>query len=324
MPNSRWDKWVKCQLTFSFLQKYPSMKQSPSLDNLALFVAVAETKSFSRAAERLDLPVATLSRRITVLEKEMGIPLFQRNTRHVGLTPAGEDFYTQVIPALAAVELAVSDLSDQSARLHGRISLTCAADFAAYCLAEPLTQFTQTHPEITLNLDLSPHYVDLITHKIDLAVRIGVLADSNLYTRHLFDMSLKLYATPSYLASIKKLDHPDDLHSCNFVRLKSANNHTHLHLINHQNEHTHHIQGNVIMNNMSMVLAMCEASAGVALTPELFVRTQLANKTLIPILPEWHTPPAPVHLVTATKNPPARIQHLMTHLQKNLSIDSSH
>ena len=84
------------------MEQSPTMK-TPSLDNLHLFIAVADAGGFSRAAERLDLPVATLSRRIATLEKELNIPLFKRNTRNVSLTPAGEELYASLVPALESV-----------------------------------------------------------------------------------------------------------------------------------------------------------------------------------------------------------------------------
>lgn len=295
------------------------MKKNPSLDDLSLFIAVANTNSFSQAAEHLDIPVATLSRRITLLEKEINMTLLQRNTRHVGLTPAGEDFYIQLIPALDAVKLAVSNLSDKSAELHGAIRLSCAEDFATHCLATPLAQFAQTNPKVTINLELSSHYIDLVASRVDLAIRIGHLADSALYARHLFDMPLKLYATPSYLACIKSIKHPNDLKLCNFIQLKTNKHKPYLNLIHQGSAENYHIEGNLTANSMSMIVSLCQANAGIALIPELFIQNQLEAKILVPVLPEWSTPSSPIHIVTAAKKLPTRVQLLIEHLQNSLT-----
>ena len=141
-----------------------------SLDNLQLFIAVADAGGFSRAADRLDLPVATLSRKIALLEKELNVPLFKRNTRNVSLTPAGEAFYAQLVPALDAVQSAVNDLSDAANSIQGVIRITTPADFARLSLAQPLTRFLQLNPHIKIELHLNPSRMDLIKEQIDVAI----------------------------------------------------------------------------------------------------------------------------------------------------------
>ena len=294
------------------------MSPSASLDNLQLFIAVAEAGGFSRASERLDLPVATLSRRIAQLEKELNVPLFKRNTRNVSLTPAGESFYAQLMPALESVHSAINDLSDAAASLQGLIRLTSAADFVQHCLALPLTQFLQRNPDVKLDLNLNSQRMDLVTEQIDLAIRIGTLEDSNLFAWHLFDMPLKLFATPSYLAGIQTLNHPHDLANCNFIRLRTNKNRTEWVLKNGDEQITHHVQGNITVNDMGVVIAMCEASAGIGIIPEAFVQTQLNNHTLVPVLPNWHSLPSKVHAITTARNPPARVKHLIEFLKQAL------
>lgn len=205
--------------------------------------------------------------------------LLQRNTRHVGLTASREDFYAQLTPALDSVQLAINNLFDTSTELSGLIRISCAEDFASHCLSTPLALFSQANPKTTIHLDLTSDYVDLVTNKIDLAIRIGHLVDSSLYARHLFDMPLKIYANPGYLANIKSIEHPNDLNQCNFIQLKSNKNRQYLTLVNQGDIESYHVEGNLTANSMSMVIALCLAGSGVALIPELFIQNQLTEKS---------------------------------------------
>ena len=289
-----------------------------SLDNLQLFIAVADAGGFSRASDRLDLPVATLSRRVAQLEKELNVPLFKRNTRNVSLTPAGEAFYAQLMPALESVQSAINDLSNAAASVQGRIRITSAADFTQHCLAAPLTQFIQRNPDVQLDLNLNHQRMDLVTEHIDVAIRIGQLVDSNLFAWHLFDMPLQLFASPSYLAAIQKIEQPDDLTACNFINMRHNGGQRDLTLQQGKQTHSQATSGNILANDMGVIMGLCEAGAGIAAMPEAFVRNQLQRQLLVHVLPDWQCPTVPVHAVTATRNPPARVKLLIEFLKESL------
>jgi len=298
-----------------------STMQTPSLDNLYLFIAVADAGGFSRAAERLDLPVATLSRRIAALEKELNIPLFKRNTRNVSLTTAGEEFYASLVPALESVQSAMNELSNSAARIEGHIRLTTPADFARLCLSKPLSQFLSLNPHVRLDLNLNSHRMDLVKEHVDLAIRIGHLSDSALYATHLFDMPLKLYASPSYLASLPCIQTPEDLKHCNLIRLRT-NGDSPVGLLRLEKgkqtvEQT--LQGNLTANDMGVVISLTEAAAGIALIPEAFISNQVASGTLVNVLPDWRSIKTPVHAVTTARNPPARVKALVAYLKEQLA-----
>ncbi|TDR31288.1 LysR family transcriptional regulator [Hydromonas duriensis] len=286
-----------------------------SLDNLQLFIAVADAGGFSRAAERLDLPVATLSRRIASLEKGLNVPLFKRNTRHVSLTPAGEAFYQQLVPAMDAVQASVNEVTDAASSIQGVIRIATTADFARLNLAQPLTQFVQKHPNIRIELHLSSNRVDLVKEQIDVAIRMGDLSDSNLYAWPLLQMPSKLYATPSYLAGLPPMRHPNDLKQCNFLVLRTNTQRQQLMLQREQELIDLRIEGNLQANDMGVIISLCAANAGVAMIPELLVHKEILNDVFVPVLPDWHSPAIPIHALTTARNPPARIKHLIDFLK---------
>ena len=133
----------------------------------------------------------------------------------------GEEFYTSVSPALAAVHTTINDLSDASGRIEGIIRLTSAVDFARHCLSAPLAQFLTHNPDVRLDLNLNAQRMALVKENVDMAIRIGQLTDSNLYATHLFDMSLKLFASPAYLADLATITRPEDLTNTNVIRMRT-------------------------------------------------------------------------------------------------------
>lgn len=294
-----------------------SIQGRASLDSLELFVAVADAGGFSRAADVLDLPVATLSRKIALLEKELNIPLFKRNTRNVSLTAAGEVFYTQLTPALAAVQLAVNDLSDASDSIQGMIRVTAPSDFARHCLVPSLAKFLRVNPDVQMDLNLNSMRMDLVKEHVDLAIRIGQLEDSNLVAWHLFDMPLKLYAAPTYLASLLQTQHPDDLKHCNFVNLKTNHSHNVISLQNRAETFEFSTNSNISANDMGVIIALCCEGAGVGLLPEMFVQQEISEGKLMPVLPSWFSTAAPIHAVSTARNPPVRIRRLIEHFKND-------
>lgn len=147
------------------------------------FARVADTGSFSRAAEQLDLPKSTLSRRISLLEERLGERLLLRSTRRLSLTDYGQQLLEHARQVAAEVD-AVRALSEfRQARPSGRLRVSMPNDFASLLLSDMLAAFITLHPAVTLELDLSPRRVDLLADNIDLAIRMGDLPDDTLKTR---------------------------------------------------------------------------------------------------------------------------------------------
>lgn len=299
----------------------------PSLDTLNLFAAVAESGSFTGAAEKLSIPTATLSRKITQLERELRVQLFVRNTRNVRLSPDGEAFYAQILPALAQIGAAVEQLADTTEQvhgIHGTIRLTAPVDFANYFLVEPFAQFLQHNPDIELQLLLNTDMMNLVSEQLDLAIRIGRLADSGLYARHLFDLRLQLYAAPDYLAGLPTITTPDQLSLCNVLLLKRNRITRTLHFSYRNQPCTQAVRGNLCASDMSALISFCIAGTGVALLPQNSVQRAVTQGKLIPILPDCLFTTEPVHALTPEKNPPARVRRLIESLKEQSHQKTRH
>lgn len=178
------------------------MPGQPELDLLNLFVAVAETQSFSLAAKRLGLPRSTVSRGIVRLEASLGTHLLHRTTHTVGLTTAGAALFERVAPLVASLRQAVDSLPEQAESPSGTLRITAANDLGIGWLAEIVPRFMARHPDVKVDVWLTNAFVDVVAEGVDVALRIsrGPLRDSSLVARKLVDLEAQLFASPAYLA----------------------------------------------------------------------------------------------------------------------------
>ena len=168
------------------------------LRQLEYFVRVAELGSFSRAAERVGLPKSTVSRRVALLESQLGERLLLRTTRKLTVTDFGHSVLEHAHQVAAEVEAASALAQQRQAEPSGRLRVSMPADFANGVLAQLLSSFIAQYPSISIELDLSPRRVDLIGENFDLALRMGTLPDdATLAARRVAVFSTGLYASPA-------------------------------------------------------------------------------------------------------------------------------
>jgi DNA-binding transcriptional LysR family regulator len=184
--------------------------------DLEAFIAVVEAGSFTAAAERLDIAKSAVSRRVSALEERLGVQLLRRTTRRLNLTETGRSFYEHSARILADLEEAESGVLQQHGELRGNLRVALPLSFGARHMHAPIAEFSRRHPRVSFDLDLNDRRIDLIAEGIDLAVRIGRLADSTLIARRLFDARTVVCASPEYLERRSTPQTPDELadHDC--------------------------------------------------------------------------------------------------------------
>ena len=180
-------------------------------EELEAFVAVVDYQGFSSAGEKLGIAKSMLSRRVTELERRLGVQLLQRTTRRQSLTDSGQVFYQRATQILADLEEAEQFVADAQCQLSGRIRLALPLGFGVSQLAFPISEFLAQHPEIKIDIDLSDRQVNLVEENIDLAIRVGELEDSSLIARRLADVQFAICASPDYLALHGEPQHPAEL-----------------------------------------------------------------------------------------------------------------
>ncbi|MDA0127997.1 LysR family transcriptional regulator [Vibrio sp. MarTm2] len=188
-----------------------------NLADIRSFVLIAQLGNFTKAAEALNVSRSHVSRQISQLEKQMGVTLLIRTTRTLKLTDAGRHFYQQCAHALGTIDQALSSATEDTETLQGVIKVNAVGGYLGEeLIADLISEFMISHPNVTVSLEFSSHRVDLIEDEFDIAFRMGQLDDAGFVARKLMNVEMGTLASPSYLASSPPLEHPNQLrhHQC--------------------------------------------------------------------------------------------------------------
>lgn len=185
-------------------------------DEIATFVAVVESGSFSRAAEQLCLANSAISRTVKKLEAKLGVSLLNRTTRQLSLTEEGERYFRRVQAVLQEMAAAENEIIETRHSPRGPLRIDAATPVLLHYLIPLIKPFRERYPEITLSLVSSETFINLIERKVDVAIRAGILTDSSLRARPLFTSYRKIIASPDYIARYGKPVEVGDLrqHVC--------------------------------------------------------------------------------------------------------------
>lgn len=288
------------------------------LDDMALFVEVVKAKGFRGAADALGIPNSTLSRRIGALEKAIGLRLLNRTTRKVEPTEAGQLYYERSRRIVEEARLVHEQLGDMLAQPRGVLRASVPEGFAIAFLAPLIAEFSLLYPGITFELELTSRLADLVSEPLDVAIRMGYPANSNLIARRLASLPRYLYASPKYLELAGEPSHPDELrgHKCLRMRAKSESSWT----LQHDGETAHIcVDGSLTVNSVAMTQRLATLDMGIAMLAERIVVDDVAGGRLRRVLPNWKATPVPVYAVTETRLLPAKTQRFIDFLHQHLS-----
>lgn len=180
-------------------------------EQLEAFVEVVDQQSFSAAGDKMGLVKSVLSRRVSELERRLGVKLLNRTTRKLSLTSAGEQLYQQASVLLSDLLDAEQKVSDEQVSLSGRLKIAAPLSFGYRHLSTAIADFIKLHPEIDISLDLNDREIDLVAEGFDMTIRIGELVDSTLIARKLGVIRFATAASKAYLQQYGTPKHPDEL-----------------------------------------------------------------------------------------------------------------
>ena len=297
----------------------------PDLGDIALFVEVAERKSFTRAAEALAISTSSLSRNISRLERAVGVTLLRRTSRKVELTPLGLEYYERCRKLVEDAAAAHEQLVLASASPRGRIRMSVPVDFGLIFIAPALVEFATRFRELTFDVDMSPRRVDIVDERFDLAIRVGALAHSStLITRRLATVAVALYAAPSYLEAAGTPEAPEELvkHSCLRVLLPAMNEPWALF---REGTHTTVVpQSRFLINNLGMLRQLTVAGCGIGAFDAVVADEDIRAGRLKRVLPDWSMPTSPISLLTSERRLLRRVRLWVDFLTERLrSFDCS-
>ncbi len=247
------------------------------------FVAVAETESFTRAAERLEVSTAQVSRQVSALEARLSTRLFYRTTRRVSTTEAGQIYYQHCRQILDALEQAERSLTNMQLVPQGRLRLTAPVTYGEKSIAPLVNDFVLRYPELDVEMKLTNQQLDLVAEGYDLAVRLGKLDDSSLMARRLASRTLYVCASPAYLAvhgtphSLSELEQHNCLQgNLGYWRFQDAGHPRNV-----------RIRGNVRCDSGRALLDAALKGVGIVQLPDYYVGPALEAGTLVPLLTHY-------------------------------------
>ena len=293
------------------------------ITGIGLFIRVVETASFSKAAMEAGVTQPTATKAVAAMEHRLGARLLHRSTRGVTPTETGALYYDKCKRIAREIDEADNLAKLLQSGVGGLLRISTSVAFGRRVLTPLVLRYMVRHPDITLDLSFDDRYVNLVEQGIDLAIRMGPMADSSLGARYLGTNPWLMVAAPSYLQAHGTPDRVADLagHAC--VVYSSVQGDDRWSLVSPSGEkQSVLVKGPLRSNNLSAVLAATRAGMGLAVLPWYVARESLADGTVVPVLSGHRLPEQEVHAVfPSPKLVPLKVTSFSGFLQQSLAGD---
>ncbi|BBA39810.1 MULTISPECIES: LysR family transcriptional regulator [Burkholderia] len=281
-----------------------------NLNRLAIFVAVVDAGSLTAAAERLGLAKTVVSTHMQRLESEVGANLLVRTTRRLSVTDAGRAFYDACRDIVRAAESALDAVSSDAGPLRGTLRVSVPIDYGALVVAPAVVALRDRHPGLDVELVANDRVVDLVADNLDVAIRIGRLADSNYRAVQLGTYEKWLVASPAFVARHGRPQDPDALAALPFVMLSTLPR-PHTVELEDEKGDTASVRcvAQVVSNTATACRAIVLAGGGFGLLTDFSTADDVAAGRLVRLLPTWRSAPAGIHAVyPSTRLPSPKVR----------------
>jgi DNA-binding transcriptional LysR family regulator len=256
-----------------------------SLTDVAVFVRVVESGSFTAAAERLEISKSVVSKYVTRLEDHLGARLLNRTTRRLSLTEVGRVLYDRSRKGLADIEEAQQEVSRLQREPRGTLRINVPMSFGILHVAPALPEFQRQYPELTVDLNLDDRKIDVIEEGFDVSVRISELPDSSLVARRIAPCRHAVVASPSYLGKHGTPRTPDDLRDHNVITYRYQDSANKWHFRMKDSESTSvDVSGTSMMNNSLAIREAVLEGIGVTRAPTFVVGKDIQEGRLVKLL----------------------------------------
>lgn len=268
------------------------------LNDVLAFTQVADSGSFTRAAERLGWPKSSVSHRVARLEACLGARLFERSTRRLRLTEVGARFHEHARRVLDELDQAAATVASFRARPQGRLRISASVVLGQALLPAIVAEYSALHPAVELFVDLTNRRVDLLEEGVDLAIRAGELPDSSLVSRRLGHATARLYAAPAYLRQHGTPDQPEALGTHTLIDNAPAAGNPGWQLSHDDGRlHTLSARFRLAANDALLLRELAAGGSGIVSLPPFVAAPAVDAGLLEPILPGWATRRVDVHAV---------------------------
>ena len=266
------------------------------------FVAVAQLGSFVKAADRLGLSKAMVSRHVSELEARLGVRLMQRSTRRVSLSDAGAEYLQRCVQILGELHDANAAVSATAVQAQGLLKVTAPLTFGIRHMAPLWGEFLRIHPRVELEVNLNDRVVDLIEEGYDLAVRIGQLASSSLIARRISGTRLVLCASPRYLQQAAPIHALDDLGDHDVIAYTYLATGEQWSFTGPQGTRSITVHPRLRSNSGDTCRAAALADQGIVFQPSFLVGEDLKAGRLVEILPQYAGPELDISVVYPSRH----------------------
>ncbi len=277
---------------------------------MALYVKVVENNSFSRTAEREGIPVSTVSRKISELEKALGVRLLERSTRRLRMTEIGQDYYERCRRGLEDFESANLMVSDQQAEVSGRLRLSVPPSISDVVIIPLIEAFQALYPNAIVNCLVTDRHVNHIEDGIDISLRVGDLKDSSLVARRLLRYRSVLVASPAYLERAGAPGHPNELPLHALVAFSRWEPAVTWLLENNGETHKVNVQPRIAINDYAGVQSAVINGLGISEIPSIICGPELQDGRLVEVMPEWKFSPVTLSAVYPSNRNLSRLVRL--------------
>jgi DNA-binding transcriptional LysR family regulator len=294
-----------------------------SVQGIQLFIRVVETGSFSKASVDLGLTQPTATKHVAALERRLGARLFHRSTRGVTPTEVGAAYYEKCKLIARELEEAASLAALMQSRVLGTLRISTSVAFGRRVMTPLVIEFMQQHPELQIDLGFDDRYVDLVAQGVDLALRMGRLADSQLGARYLGLNPWVLVAAPAYLKRRGTPATPAELARHDALVYSSVQGDDRWHFTGKDGKTLQvPVRGPLRSNNLSALLAAARAGLGLAALPWYVAHESVGSGAVRPLLERWSLPAQEIHAVfPSPKFVPSKVRSFCDFLSTRFGAD---
>jgi DNA-binding transcriptional LysR family regulator len=270
------------------------------IDAMQAFLAVADLEGFAPAARKLGLSPSGVTRLIAALEEHLGARLLQRTTRSIALTDAGARYLARVRRILADVEEAEASIKDERTRPSGRLVISAPIGFGRLHVSPMMSEYLKRYPEVSGELRLTDRVINLVEDGVDLAVRIGHLADSSLVARHVGEMRRIVVASPGYLKAHGEPKTPEAIASHQTIQFGATMASPDLRFVRDGKEVRVAPVPRLLTNSADAAIQYAVAGGGLTRVLAYQAADAIRRGRLKIVLAKFEQPPLPIHVVYPT------------------------
>lgn len=288
---------------------------------MTLFRRVAESGNFSTVARETGLSQPSVSKYVAALEQQLEIQLLNRSTRQLSLTEAGTEYYHQCVRILDELDELENSIGHSQSNPTGTLRINLPLTFGRMYVLPQIKTFMEKYPQLNVDLVMDDRYSDLVKDGIDLAIRIGPLADSTLIARKICESERVTVASPEYLSRRGEPVVINDLseHNCLVYTFLTTGNEWHF--TKNREKYSVRVNGNFCANSPDAMRFGAEAGIGIAVTPLWLVNDLIENNKLKILLPDYKPVPLAVNAVFQDRRfVPKKVRCFIEHVQNYMDI----